>query len=597
MWPKVIEKRRQQYTEAQYLSDWQIHSAHLTAGAIDKLYIGFSGGPIFVPMPTGSGKTTGAIWGIIELLEKHPSSRLCFLTTYIEAVEDIYKKVCKYLGPEIVGRYHSLVLEDKSSALQKQVVILTHQFLSYNPADLLADRDLFIVDEALYATGEATLKLSDIAKAREWAEANNVMAEEFVQLYDYANSLDRKLRKSGNKHVAGEKPESSDWVVNIATNLNLSDHSQTISDYSVLSAMVRFCEALLAGMVFVSKTTTHDDTYNPTFSAAVFGIPNIEKTIVLSATGGLLYSIAGPFKQDSGSRDYWLPPKYANMTLTQLIGPTLPSTYSHWNNDNTKQKVVEYLDWLLQQIPETNLYLTFPKSIVDKSLRGYFNQPERGDLEYPYVTTKYGKQINVSHHAVSIGTNKFKDCDAVLYLWDNHLPPSVAIQRFHILSDEPVTDDSLEDANKSRLLGNYERIRDAQYLDNMMQHIGRGNVRNIDAHQNVGQMTAYVLARKPDLFTRLAAQYRGSQLSELQYTNKDIQAGLSRLGQILDYLLKHGKGREVSTTEIEGVLGFSIRRYADDLEENFELMCLGYEYRRGGKGRGKSAAFVYKLQN
>ena len=361
--------------------------------------------------------------------------------------------------------------------------------------------------------------------------------------------------------------------------------------------MVRFCEALLAGMVFVSKTTTHDDTYIPTFSAAVFGIPNIEKTVVLSATGGLLYSIAGPFKQYSGSRDYWSPPKYTNLTLTQLIGPALPSTYSHWNNETTKQKVVEYLDWLLQHIPETNLYLTFPKSVVDKSLRTYFNQPERGDLDYPYVTTKYGKQINVSHHAVSIGTNKFKDCDAVLYLWDNHIPSSVAIQRFHILSDEPVTDESLEDANKSRLLGNYERIREAQYLDNMMQHIGRGNVRNIDADQNVGQMTAYVLARKPDLFTRLATYYRGSQLSELQYTDRDTQAGLSRVGQILDYLLKHGKGREVPTTEVEGALGFSLRRYADALEENFELMCLGYEYRRGGRGRGRSAAFVYKRQN
>jgi hypothetical protein len=597
MWPKVIEKRRQQYTEAQYLSDWQIHSAHLTAGAIKFTYDGYEEGPYFVPMPTGSGKTTGAIWGIIELLEEAPAARLCFFTPYIEAVEDIYEKVSKYLGPKIVGRYHSDGIEDKSSALQKRVVILTHQFLSYNPADLLADRDLFIVDEALYATGEATLKLSDVAKAREWAEANNVMAGEFVQLYDYANSLDRKLRESGKKHVAGEKPESSDWVVEIATNLTLSNHSQSISDHSLLSATIRFCEALLAGMVFVSKTTTHDDTSNPTFSAAVFGIPNIEKTVVLSATGGLLYSIAGPFKQDSGSRHHWSHPNYANLTLTQLIGPALPSTYSHWNNDTAKQKVIEYLDWLLQQIPETNLYLTFPKSVVDKALRSYFNQPERGDLDYPYVTTKHGKRINVSHHAVSIGSNKFKECDAVLYLWDNHLPSSVAIQRFHILSDEPVTDESLKDANKSRLLGNYERIREAQYLDSMMQHIGRGNVRNIDADQNVGHMTAYVLARKPDLFTRLATYYRGSQLSELQYTDQDTQAGLSRMGQILDYLLKHGKGREVPTTEIEGVLGFSIRRYADDLEENFELMCLGYEYRRGGRGRGKSAAFVYKRQN
>jgi hypothetical protein len=65
------------------------------------------------------------------------------------------------------------------------------------------------------------------------------------------------------------------------------------------------------------------------------------------------------------------------------------------------------------------------------------------------------------------------------------------------------------------------------------------------------------------------------------------------MGQILDYLLKHGQGREVPTTEIEGALGFQIRRYADKLENNFEFMCLGYEYRRGGK----SAAFVCKLQN
>ena len=61
-------------------------------------------------MPTGSGKTIGAIWGIIELLEKAPTARLCFLTPYIEAVEDIYQKVSQHLGPEIVGRYHVLVL-------------------------------------------------------------------------------------------------------------------------------------------------------------------------------------------------------------------------------------------------------------------------------------------------------------------------------------------------------------------------------------------------------------------------------------------------------------------------------------------------------
>ena len=116
MWPEVITRRRQQYTEAQHLSDWQVHSAHLTAGAIKFTYDGYEEGPYFVPMPTGSGKTTGAIWGIVELLDKVTSARLCFFTPYIEAVEDIYQRVCKYLGSEIVGRYHSSGFEDKSAA-------------------------------------------------------------------------------------------------------------------------------------------------------------------------------------------------------------------------------------------------------------------------------------------------------------------------------------------------------------------------------------------------------------------------------------------------------------------------------------------------
>ena len=149
MWPVVIKRRRHQYTEAEYLSDWQVHSAHLTAGAIKFTHADYEEVPYFVPMPTGSGKTTGAIWGIVELLEKAPSARLCFFTPYIEAVEDIYQKVSKYLGPEIVGRWYSSSVEDRSVALQKQVVILTHQFLSFHSSYLFADRDLFIVDEAL----------------------------------------------------------------------------------------------------------------------------------------------------------------------------------------------------------------------------------------------------------------------------------------------------------------------------------------------------------------------------------------------------------------------------------------------------------------
>ena len=70
----------------------------------------------------------------------------------------------------------------------------------------------------------------------------------------------------------------------------------------------------------------------------------------------------------------------------------------------------------------------------------------------------HNKTIYLSNHARSVGSNVFKDCEAVIYLWDNHLPSTVAVQRFHTLEDKPITDDGLLDANGGSLVGNYKRI-------------------------------------------------------------------------------------------------------------------------------------------
>jgi len=56
-----------------------------------------------------------------------------------------------------------------------------------------------------------------------------------------------------------------------------------------------------------------------------------------------------------------------------------------------------------------------PKKVIEL-LREYFDQPIRGELAYPYVIEKHDKTIHVSHHAISTGSNRFKDCDGVIYL-------------------------------------------------------------------------------------------------------------------------------------------------------------------------------------
>ena len=206
---------------------------------------------------------------------------------------------------------------------------------------------------------------------------------------------------------------------------------------------------------------------------------------------------------------------------------------------------------------------------------------------------RHHKTVYISNHARSVGSNEFKDCDAVVYLWDNHLPASVSVQRFHTLADEPITDDALLDANGGSLVGNYKRIREAQYLDNMMQQIGRGTVRAIDENAIAGKMTAYIHTTNDDMFVRLAAQYPDCTRGELEYEGIAVGQPTGRLARIVEYLGSYGDKQDVEAKSVEDALGFELRRYNPVLENNWDLLMLGYTYQKGGRGRGNSARFIY----
>ena len=588
----AIKRRRNTYKECEYLSDWQVHSAHLAAGSISSLACGFQQGPRYLPMPTGSGKTTGAIWGIVEFVKEYPDKKICFLTPYQDSVDHVYEQLRDYLGDDTVGYYHSAGSMHKSIALEKQVLVISHAFVEYNHGKL-DDRDLFVVDEAIYATGEAQLKLEHFSKIRSWATRHDVMVDEFKKLHNVALELDRKLESSNKNYVAVPNDLDFEWAKRISEDLKFEDHSQTIDDVKLFSAAQRFCEALTRGLVFLSKGKTSKDKYDPVYSAAVLGIPRLDKTVILSATGGMVYDIAGPFKQDSGVRDYWTGPTFEKLKLVQLSGPEMTGYYNSWSSSKNKEKVVAYLDWLLKTIPESEIYLTVPKKVLVGCLQEYFNLPRHGEIEYPISFNKHGKNVKVSHHARSVGANEFRNCDAVIYLWDNHLPQSTAIQKFHTLEDAPITDQALEAANSGQLIGDYKRIKEAQFIDNMMQQIGRGRVRNINEVAMAGEMTAYVLTERPDRFVRLAAQYRRSSKATLEYEKKVVQKPKGRIAQVVEFLSNQEPKRDIPAPEAEEILGFELRRHSKDLLDNWDVKQTGYQYVPGVRGRGKSATFKW----
>ncbi len=584
----AIQRRREQNGDLDHLSDWQVHSAHITAGAIGSLASGDETGPLYVPMPTGSGKTTGAIWGIVDVVHKYPEQRICFLTPYTESVDNVFAQLARQIGEDVVGHFHHISFTDKAEELKKQVVVLTHQFVTSNP-EKLDDRDLFIVDEAIYATGEATLKLEHILQARSWATRNNISAEAFNELADYASDLDRNLRQSAAKYLAPTSIDDKSWVEEIANQLDLKRYSQTIDDMECMRAVQLFCEALLVGLVFLTKGAIDAKRYDPVFSAALLGIPRLDKTVILSATGGMVYDIAGPFTQSQGVKHYWTPPSYQNLKLVRLTAPSFDGQYRIWGRH--KNEVTTYVDWVLSEIPETTVYLTVPKQVLETCLREYLGISQKGEIaNLPITTTKHGKTVQVSTHARSVGSNQFKDCEAVVYLWEDYKPQQVSVQRFHTLANEPVTDEALAEANRGKLAGNYQRIRDAQIIDTMMQQIGRGRVRAIDDNAIADSMTAYVLC-SANYFERLAAQYRDCKTGLLEYPNIDADKPTGRIPQIINYLRERHPKEDVPFTEVEQAVGFKLRGYRHILENDWDLVMLGYQFVAGERGRGRTGHF------
>lgn len=586
-WENAVQRNRDQHGGLQHLSDWQVYSASMVASTISCVALGVYSGPIYIPMPTGAGKTTGAIWGMIHVLEEYPEERICFLTPYQEAVDRVHEDLVARLGADRVGRYHSAALVDKDAELAKQVVILTHQFVQANKGRL-DNRTLFIVDEAVFSTGEASLTLKHFASAREWATTNKVFSKEFVELHRFVNGLDQQVHNEGPKYVAMPSDADLSFASTIAEKLHLPSHSQTIDNMEVMSAVQLFCQALMNGTAFLSRGDKFNNGYTPTFYAAVLGIPNLEKTVVLTATGRLTYDVAGQFKLAS-SACYFVQPNYKNLRLVNLTGPKFNGHYKTWGQAQIKDDVVTYVDWVIQSVAEEKVYLTVPKQVLDKCLRGYFADPSGRKQELPFMVERHGKQIWVSHHSLSIGSNDYKDCDAVIYLFDDHRPQEVCIQRYHTLTGEPITDKVLE-AVKGKLTGAYKKIKDATYLENMMQQIGRGRMRTY-SEEVANPMTAYVFSQRAGLFDTLADQYPNCQRDELLYQGTPPLAIKGRMGRILHYIRQHGEGRDVPADEVERAVGFPLRRVGSALEDNHDLRTLSYVYKKGGKGRGKMGMF------
>lgn len=588
----AVERRRAEFPEqSKFLTDWQVHSANLVMSAISMkaLGTGLDEGARYLPFPTGSGKTVGAIWGVIRAAEEYPEKRICFLTPYQASVDQVYSSLVSRLGDDVVGMYYSGAFVDKVHELKKRVVVLTHQFVPYNKGSL-DDRDIFVVDEAIYSTANVSLRLEDFAHALTWATSTGTLTHEFEQAHRFAVDLYGRLREDDKKRFYAPIGHSNyPWAQTIA-DLDLTGQlGQTLKNSEAVAGVKVFCEALDLGLVFLARGNTTDKAkYNPTFNAAVLGLPRLEQTVVLTATGGLIYDIAGSIQESTSSKDYAVPATYEQVTLAKLPDPDIKGNYKTWTTETIRNEVSDYFDWLLSQMPEEEAYVSMPLAVYNGCLRQYFDLGT-GDIVLPLTTMKHGKTLHLSHHQLSIGSNSFKDCPAVIYLWPNHLPKRVILQDHTALEGKRLTDERLFAANSRMKDGPFAQMSDARYLDNIIQQMGRGRARQIDEGGRAGEMTAYLLVRPHD-YERLRILMPKVQTTTLEGFG-DLKRPVGRMARINSYLHDH-KGHDIPVSDIVEATGIEAKHIKAAVERNtWDIMMLGFRYVAGERGRGKSAMF------
>ena len=422
--------------------------------------------------------------------------------------------------------------------------------------------------------------------------SNGVLAAEFDCAKTFAFEMYDKLKQAPDlRFHAAPKTSDLSWAKSISDYDLTGKIGQTVAPRQDVAGVQVFCEALLLGLVFLDRGSTKDpDKFSPTFNAAILGLPKLANTIILSATGRLTYDIAGTVQQSSWSKKLDVPASHEDVTLIELPDPGIKEQYKAWTTQTIRTKVTDYLEGLLKEVKEPEAYVSMPLAVYDKCLRAHFGLGT-GELTFPQTVTKHGKTLHLSHHQLSIGTNAYKDCPAVIYLWPNHLPKKVILKERTALEGKRLTDECLILPNSKKQLGPFAKMRDAKYIDNIVQQIGRGNIRQITGNGKAGKMTAYVLSR-PDDFSYLSTLMPTAKTKALA-SGGLVQKPTGRLAKVMEHL-KRQRGNNVKMDDMVNTTGVQSKDIKKAVSDNeWEIERIGYRFQPGERGRGKAGSFTW----
>ena len=549
-------------------------------------------GTFFFRSDTGTGKTTGFISAVTDLVAQGYSFAIAVPTT--QDAQEVYSRLSERLGDKVEvwtsehskGTYGPKI--NKNNLRKVPVFVGCHAFLmglADNPKRFIGNKDLLIVDEIPTNLQINSLNYADFARARAKASELGLSSHRtFVVADDWVRKRQKRAEEEVNQ-AAFHK--ITDTVAEGAKQARADLDGLHSSDKAVLVQVLDYIDALAENRGFerVQRTGLGHLVHHVYFEDVA---KNFTKSVVFSATvhlDGFQYS---PNKERLNAFEGSFV-KYPHLDIREVPYPNISKAARDLTQKPRELEIaMAHIKDIISKTDEgSNVLVVVPKAIrewVEQEIYQKFNH--------------HNSEIHVTNWGRDVGSNEYRNCSEVI-LWSNyHKPKHTTYSELCLYTEENVTDTNLIEVSRGKFSGRAMSLEEDQLYAAIKQMGSRGTTRFVDDEGNAWPMRLWIswAQLKPELLQQIfpSSGFTRATVTDDRFLSKPSRSIVPR---IID-ILTTAEAKEITMAEVANVIPNVRKNSQKIIQARDALNTYGWDFVQGKRGRnGDQAKFVATNKN
>ena len=543
-------------------------------------------GTFFFRSDTGTGKTTGFISAVTELVNQGYTFAIAVPTT--KDAEEVYKRLSHGLGDQVEvwtsdhgkGVYGSKI--DKSNLRKVPVFVGCHAFLmglADDPMRFIGEKDLLIIDEIPTNLQINSLTYTDFANARKKASELGLISHGiFVTADDWVKQRQKKAEEEVNQAAFNQiKDLISESIKCVRDDLE----GFNSKDKAVLLPVLDYIDAIAEDRGFerVQSTKLGHIVHHVYFEDVAKHFP---KSVVFSAT---VHLDGFQFSPNRARLDAYEGSvvEYPYLDIQEVPYPRIEKAARYLVQKPKELEIaLAHIRHILSMTEQGSKVLL----VVPKAIKKWVEQDIDTNFQHQ------NREINITNWGRDVGSNEYRNCSEVILWSNNHKPKHTTFSELCLYSEQPVSS-NLNEVLRGKFIGRPMRLQESQLYAAIKQMGSRGTTRYIDNDGNAWPMRLWIswAELKPEWLLEI---FPKSSFTRCPVTDQRFLAKPSSeiVPKIIDFLMTVDV-EEMSTSEVANTIN-NVGKYSRKLlEAKPKLNAYGWDFVPGKRGRnGYKAKFV-----